>query len=235
MFSLSLLLACAEPAPPPPAAAPAPVAQASAPPPDAAPEPRDTPRRPPKVTRIRIQPTAPRYTDAIEVTADAVDRSGEAVDLSYAWRINGSPVPDVSGPRLPPGRFKKGDKIYVEVTATTPGGSSTDQSPPVTIANTLPVLKTDARSVTTLPGTTFFADDPDGDTIRWSLENAPRGMTISPDGTVRYQGSEDEPGGPYKVAVVASDGDGYARFEVPIQVSPGSAARKDAPAPKDRR
>jgi hypothetical protein len=227
---LPLLLACAEPAPPPAPAAPS---AATAPAPalsEAPPEPRDAPRKPPKITRIRIQPTSPRYTDAIEATADAVDRSGEAVDLSYAWRINGSPVPDVSGPRLPPGRFKKGDKVHVEVTATTPGGSSTDQSPPVTIANTLPVLKTDARSVTTLPGTTFFAEDPDGDTITWSLENAPRGMTISPDGTVRYQGSEDEPGGAYKVAVIASDGDGYARFEVPIQVSAGSGAKRDAPA-----
>ena len=29
-----------------------------------------------------------------------------------------------------------------------------------------------------------------------------------------------------KVAVIASDGDGYARFEVPVSVSPGSAAAK---------
>lgn len=228
----AVLFACSTPKPPAPKAEPAPAAVAPATteaPEAAAPQVR---ARPPRILRIRLSPAHPRHTDALEVAVDAVDPRGEPVDLDYDWRINDALVPEAHGPRLSPGKFKKGDRIRVDITASSGGGETTDRSEIVTVANTVPVFKTDTRSVSTLPGTTFFAEDPDGDRITWSLEHAPSGMTISPDGTVRYQGSEDEPGGDYKVAVVASDGDGFARFEVPVTVSPGSKAAKAAAAAK---
>jgi hypothetical protein len=227
LLLLAPLLGCSSPPPPAPVEAPAATPGAAPAPVAEAPPERG---RPPRITRLRLSPASPRHTDAIEATAEAIDSNGEEVDLAYDWRINDAPVPEVSGPRLPPGRFRKGDRVRVDVTASTSKGSVTDKSPELTIANTVPVFRTDPRSVSTLPGTTFFADDPDGDRIQWSLENAPRGMTISPDGTVRYTGTADEPGGDYRVAVVARDGEGFARFEVPVKVSPGSEAAKAAKA-----
>jgi hypothetical protein len=48
-------------------------------------------------------------------------------------------------------------------------------------------------------------------------------------GTLRYVGSEDEPGGDYKVTVLADDGDGgFAKWQAGLTVTPGSKAAKAA-------
>ena len=217
------LLACRTP---PPAEPPPEVAAPPAPAPAAAPETREAVDHPPRVGDLVLAPDRPRYTDAVEVTATARDPDGDAVSLSYAWYVNDAPISESTGPRLTPGRFKKGDRVTVEVTALANGKRTSRKSDPVIIANTVPAFQGDPRTVTNLPDHTFFAKDPDGDTLVWSLEGAPRGMSITPDGTVRYAGSEDEPGGNYRVAVVASDGEGFARLEIPLRINPGSKAAK---------
>jgi hypothetical protein len=224
--TLSLLVALVACRTPPPAELPPEVAAAAAPAPLAAPEPAEAVDRPPRLGDLSLAPDRPRYTDAVEVTASARDPDGDAVALSYAWYVNDAPITESTGPRLTPGRFKKGDRVTVEVTAFSNGKRTTRKSDPVIIANTVPAFQGDPRTVTNLPDHTFFANDPDHDTLAWSLEGAPRGMTITPDGTVRYAGSEDEPGGNYRVAVVASDGEGFARLEIPLRINPGSKAAK---------
>ena len=68
------------------------------------------------------------------------------------------------------------------------------------------------------------------------LEGAPAGMTIdATTGTLRYVGSEDEPGGDYKVTVLADDGDGgFAKWQAGLTVTPGSKAAKAAKEEKPR-
>jgi hypothetical protein len=186
------LLACRTP---PPAEPPPEVATPTAPAPLAAPAEQEVADHPPRLGDITLAPEQPRYTDAVQVTATARDPDGDAVSLSYAWAVNGVTLPESTGPRLTPGRFKKGDRVTAEVTALANGKRTTRTSDPVIVANTIPAFQGDPRTVTKLPDHTFFAKDPDGDTLTWSLEGAPRGMSITPEGNVRYVGSEDEPGG----------------------------------------
>ncbi|MEN9785362.1 MAG: hypothetical protein RLZZ299_626 [Pseudomonadota bacterium] len=223
----SLLVACSSPAPAPeavpartPASAPAPLDPGA----------RGQPRRNagPRIAAVTLTPGRPTHTDAIDAKAEVRDPEGDPVTLAWAWYLNDRKLPGEVRARLSSGPYRKGDRIVAEVTATSEGGVARERSEPVTIGNTGPVMRTESWSVSTLPGTTFRAEDPDGDTLTWSLEGAPAGMTIDRNGTVRYQGSEQERGGDYRVAVIASDGEAFARFEVPVRVSAGKAAARPA-------
>jgi hypothetical protein len=120
----------------------------------------------------------------------------------------------------------------VAVTASDDKDEVEKDSAVVTVANTVPVFRTQPHDVTHLDGFKFQADDIDGDTLTWRLEGAPPGMSISSDGVISYKGSEDDPGGDYTITVVADDGDGWGRFSLPLKISPGSKAAKAAAAAK---
>lgn len=222
MLLASLLIACA-PEPPPAPAAPPPAAEAPAPAEEAPAAEPVVRNRPPRIGTVVLSPAAPRRADNVVVTVDATDPDGDPVDLDFTWYVDDVVVPGAGGETLF-GRFEKGNRVRVEVVASDGTAEVKGASEPVTIGNTNPTMETGARDVTRVDGFRFRASDPDGDTLAWRLEGAPPGMTISPEGVLSYQGSEDEPGGQYRIAVLADDGEGWARFELPLRVEPGSKA-----------
>lgn len=224
---ISLFLACSAPPPAPDPVTTEPTTAAPAPL-DPGVRGRERGNLGPRIASVSLTPARPTHTDALEAHAEVRDPEEDPVTLSWVWYHNDKKLPGEVKPRLSSGPYRKGDRIVVEVTATSKGGVARARSEVRTIGNTGPVMRTEAWSVSTLPGTTFHADDPDGDRLTWSLEGAPAGMTIDAGGTVRYQGSEQEQGGTYRVAVVASDGEAFARFEVPIRVSAGKSSARPA-------
>lgn len=222
LFVTLMPLACtpeAPPRPPPPVAAPeaveAPVVRAP---------PREAPNQPPIITRVELSPLAPTVTDSIRATVAATDPEGVLLDLDFEWYISDQRVLTVSGDRLPAGKHRKGDTIRVSVSARDDSETVTKDGPVLTVVNTKPVFRTAPREVTRIDGFQFRADDIDADALTWRLEHAPPGMSISDRGVLRYKGTEDEPGGAYTVSVFADDGDGFGRFDIPLQISPGSRA-----------
>lgn len=223
-----LLLACASPPPAPTPTSSAPAATA----PEAAVAPREPkaratrgpPNKPPEIASIELTPGTLHVGDGVLAIPKVSDPEHQDITLEYQWTINGAPVLDVTRERLPSGRIVKGDTVAVKVTASDGTDTSELTSAPVKVENSAPVFKTGARDVKSLDGFQFSAEDPDGDALTWRVEGQPAGMSISNKGRLSYQGTEDEPGGAYKVAVVVEDGDAYGRFELPVTVSPGSKA-----------
>lgn len=222
---LILLQACAPDTPPAPTAqAPAAETQAAAPPTRT---PTPPPNRAPKVEKVVLAPEAPTFTDLVKAEVTATDADQDPVTLDYTWYINGEAQSDVSFDQLRPGRFKRGDTIEVEVRPSDGKTEGDALRAKVVIANAPIVMDTQPRELTRIDGFRMKATDPDGDPITWRLEGQPPGMRIDPDGTLRYQGSEEDPGGDYTVRIVAEDSGGaFAVMEVPMRVNAGSKAPK---------
>lgn len=225
MLSIFAFVACSTPAPEPAAPAPTP-----APAPEAAPTPAPAPaarvpnNRPPTIRDVVLAPPRPVAADTLTVTVDAQDPDGDPLDVDVTWFVNDAEVLGVTAETLA-GRFAKGDRVRVRVNVEDEAGEVSMDGPSVTIGNTSPVFEPPG-ALGKVDGFRFRASDPDGDALTWRLEGAPAGMTISADGVLSYKGSESEPGGAYKVAVVADDGEAFGRFEFPLTVSAGSRAPK---------
>lgn len=230
---LVLLVACSggEPPPPPPAApAPKPkpkkAAQDTAPP--------TGPNSPPVLSSITFEPSKPTTNDAVRAVVKASDRDGDRVDVDYKWFINGQERYEFRNEVLPARAIEKGDVVVCEVDASDGERETSRTSKELTIANTAPRFVSDPRAMKDIDGFRVEATDDDGDKLKFSLQGAPDGMTVDKDlGVLRYKGTVDEPGGQYRIKVVANDGDGgKAGWDFGIELSPGSAAAKKAKGKK---
>ena len=223
-LSLALLLAACsgqEAPPPPPTLAPAPppkVVQDTAAP--------EVPNSPPSIGAITFLPEEPTGAQSVRVVVEASDRDKDNVDVDYLWYINGKRQITRTRDNLPFRDFKKGDVLSVEVIASDGEATVQRMSREITVANQAPEFTTDPRSIKKLDGAVISARDPDGDPVAYTLSGQPQGMTIDENtGKLSYKGSEEEPGGTYRIAVVANDGDhGRAEWSFQIDVSPGSKA-----------
>jgi len=227
----SLLVACATPEPePPPAAAPAP----TVPIPPARATRTGTPDREEArltIEQITVSPESPTAADDLRVTAQVSGSDARGVVLAFQWSLDGAPVMGAISDTFQAGRARRGQKVKVEVTATAGELSATKSSDHKVIANRPPVMRTNPGTLTRLDGVQFLAEDPDGEGITWRLEGAPAGMSIERNGVLRYKGTADEKGGTYTLKVIAEDpGRDYVVLEVPVTLTPGSAAAAAAAA-----
>jgi len=229
-----LLAACsgAEPPPPPPAAPP--------PAPKSAKKKADTGQgdsmnRAPQLGSIAFEPPKPTTLDAVRVLVKATDADDDPVDIDYKWFINGQERFEFRDQVLPARAFKKGDVVHVEVQANDGAADTERTSSELTIANSLPHFITDPNTLREIDGFRLEATDEDRDTLTYTLKGQPDGMTIDKQlGVLRYKGTEDEPGGPYKITVVAEDTDGgRAGWTFGIELSPGSSAARKAKDAED--
>ena len=225
---LLALMACSE-SPPPPAPPPAPP---SAP---VAPKAKqdtggDAPlNKPPQIASIEFQPASPTTLDAVRMEVKATDADGDRIDVDYQWFVNGQERFEFRDQVLPARAHKKGDIISVRVTANDGAAEAERTSSDLTIGNSIPRFLTDPTTLRDIDGFRVEAKDEDPtDKLTYSLQGAPKGMTIDPDiGVLRYEGTQDEPGGAYKITIIAEDQDGgQAGWTFGIQLSPGSAAAK---------
>lgn len=222
---LWLLLSCTSPESAAPAAAPEP---APAKPVEEAPvaAPRAPRELAPRIESITLAPEAPTQTDTIRVKVEAQHPKGEAVDLDYQWLVNDVEVSGAVTESLRPGRTRKGDTVTVRVSARVGTREVERVSNPVVVSNTPPAFKTRPRDVRELDGFRFKADDLDGDTLTWRLENGPPGMTITRDGAMSYKGARDAAAGDYRPVVIVTDGTDEGRYSFDVRVTAGSDAAK---------
>lgn len=185
----------------------------------------DKENQPPEIKEISFYPEQPTAADTISLTVDASDPDGEPISIRPTWFVNGEEVPSAAGMELSNNYFKKKDKVRASVRVSDGTAEIVRESNDLVIANRPPVMDPNSGVVSSLDGAQFRATDPDEDPITWRLEGEPRGMRIEPNGTVRYQGAAEEPGGSYTVAIIADDGDGgFSRLEFPINIQAGSKA-----------
>lgn len=228
-----LLTACSTPAPTPP---PPPAEEAGerpsteAPP---APPPLDKlpivkpNNRPPKITGATITPDKPDFRTALKVEVTTIDPDDTPTDIDCVWYVNDEEVLGFIDDTLPAGKAGPGDRVRVHVVANDGELSDEVDVGAVRIENLPPRMVTEPRQLTRFDGFQLKAEDPEGEPLTWSVSGGPEGLTVSELGTLRYPGSDTEPGGAYTVTIKATDPHGgWARIDVPITVSPGSKARK---------
>ncbi len=229
---LVVLVGCADDPPPPPPPAPAPPPKV---------EVEDTGRVPsgnarPRITKLSYSPGNPTTTDHIRLEVDGEDPDGGVVRFKYQWFINGKRMLHLNRDNLPASYIERGDEIYCEVRALDDDDEEAlRKTATIEVGNALPTFTTDPRRVRNLDGLVLQADDPDNDTLTFTMEGAPKGMVINPkSGKITYKGSTEEPGGHYTIVATVNDGHGGTRnWSFEIDVSAGSDARAKSKASAD--
>ncbi len=227
LLPLLLLVGCLgseAPPPPPVITAPQPAAktQDTAPPKGA--------NRPPRVQSIAFEPAEVMTGDTVRVVVKSKDPDNDPVDVDYQWFINGKKKLSRTSDALPYLDTVRGDVLSVLVSVSDGEQTTQQMSGDITVRNSPPTFDADPRAMRDVNGFRVKASDVDGDKIEYKLEGAPAGMTIDPrSGTLAYEGSVDEPGGAYKVTVLALDEAGArAGWSFEISLTPGSKGKKKA-------
>lgn len=168
----------------------------------------------PIVKSIKIKPDKKDISKKDTVTAivEAKDADSDAVSFKYQWIKNGAAdiIEGANSNSLSLVNYKRGDFVNLKVTAN---DGIADSAPlisgPVTIINTPPEIV--SQPPRDIRGYEYryklSAVDTDNDALKYSLSNAPAGMTISASGEIKWDISERDEGS-YRVAIVVEDGNG---------------------------
>ncbi len=165
----------------------------------------------PIVSRIDLD--FDRTTRGRHVTArvDVVDPDHDAISLTYRWKKNEEVLQEGESNRLELVGLTAKDVMQLDVVATDgmPGEPSV-ATERFTLSNSMPAIVSRPPS-TPLAGQYAYlvqATDPDGDSIAYTLEAGPPGMSIDPKtGQISWVPSPEAQGA-YTVRIVAKDSQG---------------------------
>lgn len=137
----------------------------------------------PVVSSIKLMPEEPHAGTPITAFAEASDSDRDKVDLSYQWFVNGRKLEDATTADLPSSKFRRGDKVNVEVTAHDGReAGEVGESVVLTIPNGPPAFDSDPATVKVYDSWysyTVKASDPDNDRpLRYELIQGPSGMKM---------------------------------------------------------
>lgn len=177
----------------------------------------------PEMAGVAIHPTEGVLPgDELTALVDAKDADGESLRYTYLWLVNGDETRE-KGSSFSTEELKRGDEVSVRVSARDADETSRPMtSPAVEISNSPPEIGAIPRAQQ--DGDTFRyqfeAADPDGDrSLRWSLNEAPAGMSIDPImGVAMWKPTESQAGTQtIEVQVTDQAGDGSKlRFDVTV-------------------
>jgi hypothetical protein len=171
---------------------------------------------PPEITKVKILPEVFKFNDTLSVEVEGNDADGDQVSFLYEWTKNGEPAgkaPSIEA------TVKRGDRVSVK--GTSYDGESYGSSvvlnreiqnlPPMIIENN--VFNFDGK----IYSYQVKATDPDEDTLRYSLEVSPNGMTIDPSkGLINWPVPPEFKGEVGTIAVVDDGHGGIARYNLKI-------------------
>lgn len=184
---------------------------------------------PPRITMAYLLPVNPTKDSTITAVCEAEDPDEDEVEIKYYWYKNGQFLAEETEQNLN-GPFNKGDLIEVECQATDGETESAAVRRSLTIKNSPPEIEENLRDIqvtNSVLKAKVIARDPDGDLLRYSLEEAPEGMTISDKGEITWNIPDDFIKGQVNGIVVVSDPEGLAtklRFTINIK-------RRTSPSP----
>ena len=171
---------------------------------------------PPVVSRLAIEPESVSPGVRVQARTDISDADRDIIRLSYRWWKNDALVQDGEEAELDTAEFSRGDTLSVE--AVPFDGVQTGQavrSAPIRVGNSPPrILSAPAKSIiNNRYDYQVEAMDSEADSITFSLETAPPGMTID-----EHKGSlswQITPGqiGIHKVRILAKDSQGAITFQ----------------------
>ncbi len=178
-------------------------------------------------TFAAVEPSSPTSSDTLTAVASAYDFDGDEVTFSYQWVVNGEPLVGEEEQRLASEHIRRGDQVRVAVTPFDGEEWGTViRSAAVVVENSPPKIVS-APPARTEEG--FFryavkAEDPDEDTLRFSLRGKPpAGLELDPaTGLVQWQVVIPKGEITYVFQVVAEDPDGGRSIqEITLKYGPG--------------
>ncbi|MBI5188160.1 MAG: putative Ig domain-containing protein [Nitrospirae bacterium] len=176
---------------------------------------------PPEILSAKLSPNGPKKGDTIKVTVDAPDRDGDSVSFKYEWFKNGEPITGKDADTLDDVVFSRGDKISVSIKPFDGEEYGRTINVYEVIANSPPVIKEGKSSLDNGVYTlTLNGHDPDGDTLTYSLKQAPKGIEINPSTGMITWRPRPEDAGVHNILVSAADGHGgevQAGFSISIK------------------
>lgn len=185
--------------------------------------------QPPRLERVQIHP-AERINGGqdVRVVALARDPEGDPIEIRHTWWVNGEELEE-TGPVLSTSSLRRGDSVRVRVVAADWNSESEPlEGPLLTVENGAPVIRSAPHGAG--PDGVFRyqvqAEDPEGDSgLRFSLAQAPRGMSVTPlGGLVEWRPTSAQTGA-YPVEIVVEDsvgGRGRQSFELTIAAPPAA-------------
>jgi len=167
----------------------------------------DITNAPPELTAFKLLTEAMKPGDALGVAVEGRDADGDKVTFLYEWTINGQPA---GNQEKIEGAVKRGDSVAVRVTPYDGESYGNAIVQDRTIQNLPPVIQEHGEFK--FDGTVYTyqvkASDPDGDTLAYSLEAPPKGMTIDPATGLLTWVVPAEFKGKQDIMIIVSDGHG---------------------------
>lgn len=174
--------------------------------------------KPPKMRSIRVVTITSNPRDGFQVIATAVDPEGDPVNFIYQWKYNDEDIVGATEDILEWNEnFRKGGKLSIEVIPyddeaqgiwKSEGSLMIPNSPPV-IDSEPPASSEDGKYYYE-----YNAFDPDGDEIRFTLNNAPEGMILNTSSKIIEWVFTEKHKGNYSVEFVVSDSDGATTSQI---------------------
>jgi hypothetical protein len=161
---------------------------------------------PPEIAGVKILPEIFKPGDTLSVEVSANDIDGDDVAIAYEWTKNGEPAGKGKQLEAP---VKRGDKIAVMITPFDGEVNGTAVILKREIKNMPPMIVTDDKFH--FDGKLFSyqikAIDPDGDSLIYSLKQAPEGMVVDKTGLITWKASDSDKSR-HAVTVQVTDAEG---------------------------
>jgi hypothetical protein len=138
--------------------------------------------------------------------------------MEIQWFVNGVKRVRDTSRTLDSSRFRKKDKLTVQVTVTDGTHTRKRMSAVVEVENSPPQFAMRTGSLPKLDGFIIRASDPDNDPLTFKLENSPPGLSIDDKGELSFEGSELVEGGTFETRIVVED-DGGLQVIWPLTVT----------------
>jgi hypothetical protein len=165
----------------------------------------------PIIQEVQIEPKVAYVTDHLKVSVKSSDPDGDFIYYTYQWKKNGIAMPEVSGDVLERDRFKKGDSIMVTaIPDDREALGSPKKSETLTILNSPPIIV--SSPPTSTEGTKYLyqvkANDPDNDTVYFTLKAGLKGMEIDKNtGLIQWEIRKEDKGN-HSFEIEVSDDEG---------------------------
>ncbi len=189
---------------------------------------------PPRITAVSVNDEGiARHADLV-VKAETIDIDGDYVELQYQWYVNEETSPALSSNTLAANQYVRGDKIRFSITPSDGRSEGVPyQSATLVVPNASPQILSQPPEQFAAYEYTYQvkAMDPDGDTLTYTLEKGPAGMTIDQaTGLVTWPLTGVKPG-VYELRIVVSDPSGVFAFQE-YSMTLGTASSAVAPEAK---
>jgi len=168
---------------------------------------------PPEIVSVNLKPRLVYPGYEIKVNTEVRDVDGDPISYIFKWRRNGIAIEGETSETLQTKGFKKMDLVVVTVIPF--DGESRGRpvrSLPIVIANRPPEITSFPNTDVTNGKYTYKvqAVDPDGDTLKFSLDEPLSNMTIDQTTGIIQWDIPPDSSGSYNVKVLVSDGDAKA-------------------------